>query len=232
MGSNNGARASAGALLPGGESPPPPPGNLPARTEEFCGRLAAVSGDAGLAQREVLQTIERIYTSAAWADKFDGAVHQTPFRNVTLAMPEPLGVIGIICPESVPLLGLVSTALPAVAMGNTIVVVPSAANPLVATDFYQVLDTSDVPDGVINIVTGLPEELTPVLSAHDDVDGLWYFGAGELSGEVERLSIGNMKRTWVDYGAARDWTDDAIGAGEEFLEQATQVKNIWIPYGE
>jgi aldehyde dehydrogenase (NAD+) len=206
--------------------------NLAARTEEFCGRLAAVSGDAGLAEREVLQTIERIYTAAAWADKFDGAVHQTPFRNVTLAMPEPLGVIGIICPESVPLLGLVSTALPALAMGNTIVVVPSPANPLAATDFYQVLDTSDVPDGVINIVTGLPEELTPVLSAHDDVDGMWYFGTGELSAEVERLSTGNMKRTWVDYGVSRDWTDDAMGAGEEFLEQATQVKNIWIPYGE
>jgi aldehyde dehydrogenase (NAD+) len=102
----------------------------------------------------------------------------------------------------------------------------------VATDFYQVLDTSDVPDGVINIVTGIPEELVRVLAAHDDVDGLWYFGTPELSAEVERLSTGNLKRTWVDYGAARDWSNALIGAGEEFLENATQVKNIWIPYGE
>jgi aldehyde dehydrogenase (NAD+) len=206
--------------------------NLAARSEEFGARLAAVSGDAGTAEREVALTIERIYTYAAWADKYDGAVHHTPYRNVTLAMPEPLGVIGIVSPRESPLLGFVSTVLPAVAMGNTVVVLPSALNPLAATDFYQVLDTSDLPEGVINIVTGAPEELARILAAHDDVDGLWYFGKAELSAEVERLSTGNMKRTWVDYGVARDWTDDVVSAGEEFLEHATQVKNIWIPYGE
>lgn len=206
--------------------------NLAARTEEFSAGLAAVSGDAGAADREVALTIERIYLYAAWSDKYDGAVHHTPYRNVTLAMPEPLGVIGIVSPPESPLLGFVSTALPAVAMGNTVVVVPSAANPLAATDFYQVLDTSDLPEGVINLVTGAPEELARILAAHDDVDGLWYFGNAELSAEVERLSTGNMKRTWVDYGVARDWTDEGASAGEEFLEHATQVKNIWIPYGE
>jgi len=121
--------------------------------------------------------------------------------------------------------------LPGVAMGNTVVVVPSEAS-LVATDLYQVLDTSDVPPGVVNIVTGLREELAPVLAAHDDVDALWYFGTAEGSAEVERLSAGNLKRTWVDGGRARDWTDARQGEGEEFLEQATQVKNIWVPYGE
>jgi aldehyde dehydrogenase (NAD+) len=206
--------------------------NLAARSEEFSARLAAVSGHAGTAEREVALTIERIYTYAAWSDKYDGAVHHTPYRNVTLAMPEPLGVIGIVSPRESPLLGFGSTVLPAVAMGNTVVVVPSALNPLAATDFYQVLDTSDLPEGIINIVTGAPEELARVLAAHDDVDGLWYFGNAELSAEVERLSTGNMKRTWVDYGVARDWTDDFVSAGEEFLEHATQVKNIWIPYGE
>jgi aldehyde dehydrogenase (NAD+) len=206
--------------------------NLAARTDEFSARLTAVSGDAGAADREVALTIERIYTYAAWSDKYDGAVHHTPYRNVTLAMPEPLGVIGIVSPEESPLLGFVSTALPAVAMGNAVVIVPSAVNPLAATDFYQVLDTSDLPEGVINIVTGAPEELARILAAHDDVDGLWYFGNAELSAEVERLSTGNMKRTWVDYGVARDWADDGVSAGEEFLEHATQVKNIWIPYGE
>jgi len=197
--------------------------NLAARAEEFERRLG--QGELGLA-------VDRIYTWAAWADKYDGLVHHTPYRNITLAMPEPIGVLGIVCPDAWPLLGLVSTVLPAIAMGNTVVAIPSTSAPLPATDFYQVLDTSDLPGGVVNIVTGLREELTPVLAAHDDVDGVWYFGAAEGSAEVERLSAGNMKRTWVDHGRNRDWADPRQAAGEEFLEQATQVKNIWVPYGE
>ncbi|MGZ8398298.1 MAG: aldehyde dehydrogenase family protein [Gemmatimonadales bacterium] len=206
--------------------------NLAARSDEFSLRLAASSGDVTAAQREVELTIDRIYTYAAWADKYDGLVHHTPYRNVTLAMPEPMGVLGVVCPSLSPLLGFVSTVLPAVAMGNTVVAVPSAQAPLAATDLYQVFDTSDLPGGVVNIVTGLSDELAPVLAAHDDVDGIWYFGSAEVSAKVERLSTGNMKRTWVDLGKGRDWTDPRRGAGEEFLEQATQVKNIWIPYGE
>jgi aldehyde dehydrogenase (NAD+) len=205
--------------------------NLAVRAEEFGRRLEAVTGNAAAAEREFALTIERIYTYAAWADKYDGAVHHTPYRNVTLAMPEPIGVLGIVCPDTHPLLGFVSTVLPAVAMGNTVVAVPATSAPLAATDLYQVLDTSDLPGGVVNIVTGLGDELARVLAAHDDVDGLWYFGSAEVSAEVERLSAGNMKRTWVDLGRSRDWTDPSA-AGEEFLEQATQVKNIWVPYGE
>ncbi len=197
--------------------------NLAARAEEMGRRTDP---------REVGLAIERIYTWAAWADKYDGMVHHTPFRNVTLAMPEPIGVMGIVCPDEWPLLGLVSAALPAIAMGNTVVAIPSSTAPLSATDFYQVLDTSDLPGGVLNIVTGLQEELAPVLAAHDDVDGIWYFGSAEGSAEVERLSAGNMKRTWVSYGKSRDWADPLQGEGQEFLEQAVQIKNIWIPYGE
>ncbi len=208
--------------------------NLAVRGEEFGRRIAALAGDASAAEREVSLTIERIYTYAALADKYDGQVHHTPYRNVTLAMPEPMGVLGLVCPESPSLLGFVSVVLPAIAMGNTVVAVPSTSAPLLATDFYQVLDTSDVPPGVVNIVTGIQSELAPVLAAHDDVDGIWYFGPAEDGGsaEVERLSAGNMKRTWVENGHARDWTDARRGEGEEFLEQATQVKNIWVPYGE
>jgi aldehyde dehydrogenase (NAD+) len=197
--------------------------NLAARAEEIGGVAD---------EMEVALAIERIYTWAAWADKYDGLVHHTPYRNVTLAMPEPIGVLGIVCPDPWPLMGLVSTVLPALAMGNTTVVVPSSRSPLPAIDFYQVLDTSDLPGGVVNIVTGRAEELSPVLAAHDDVEGIWYFRGAEGSAEVERLSSGNMKRTWVSHGHERDWGDALEGAGEEFLEQATQVKNIWIPYGE
>jgi aldehyde dehydrogenase (NAD+) len=206
--------------------------NLAIRAEEFAGRLAAFGIEPAQTEREVDLAIERIYTYAAWTDKYDGAVHHTPYRNVTLAMPEPIGVLGVVCPEDWPLLGLVSTVLPVIAMGNTAVVVPSGRAPLAATDFYQVLDTSDMPGGVVNIVTGPPDELARILAAHDDVDGLWYFGSVEVSAEVERLSTGNMKRTWTDLGRSRDWADRRQGAGAEFLEQATQVKNIWVPYGE
>jgi aldehyde dehydrogenase (NAD+) len=206
--------------------------NLAARGEEFSRRIAALTGDSGGAEREIALAIERIYSYAAWADKYDGLVHHTPYRNVTLAMPEPIGVLGVVCPEAPPLLGFVSTVLPVIAMGNTVIAVPSSRAPILATDLYQVLDTSDVPAGVVNIVTGVRDELAPVLAAHDDVDGVWYFGSAEGSAKVEQLSAGNMKRSWVDYGRGREWTDGGQGEGEEFLEQATQVKNIWVPYGE
>ncbi|MGE5091175.1 MAG: aldehyde dehydrogenase family protein [Bacillota bacterium] len=206
--------------------------NLAARTDEFARRLTQLGGDRAAADREVEATIDRIYTWAAWADKWDGAVHRTPFRNVTLAMPEPLGVIGVVCPDAYPLLGFVSGVMPAVALGNAVVAVPSEHGALAATDLYQVLDTSDVPAGVINIVTGSQAELSAVLAAHDDVDGLWHFGSQEGAAEAERLAAGNMKRTWVSYGRPRNWLDAVQGEGEEFLEHASQVKNIWVPYGE
>jgi len=147
-------------------------------------------------------------------------------------MNEAVGVLGLVAPAEFPLLGFLSLVLPAVAMGNAVVAVPSERWPLLATDLYQVLDTSDVPGGVINIVTGTRKELAPVLAAHDDVDGIWFFGRGarEEATEVERLSAGNMKRTWAEW-EERDWLDAAVGQGEEFLREATQVKNIWVPYG-
>ncbi|MBW3554798.1 MAG: aldehyde dehydrogenase family protein [Gemmatimonadetes bacterium] len=207
--------------------------NLAAREEEFARRLRDLTGASEAdARREVELSIRRLFVYGAWADKWDGAVHHTPFRNVTLAMPEAIGVFGVICPEEWPLLGFISTVLPLVAMGNTVVAVPSESAPLAATDLYQVLDTSDVPAGVINIVTGPREPLVETLAGHYDVDGLWYFGPHSGAAAVERLSAENMKRTWVGHGGVRDWADPARGEGPEFLRRATQVKNIWVPYGE
>ncbi|MDX1407744.1 MAG: aldehyde dehydrogenase family protein, partial [Saprospiraceae bacterium] len=206
--------------------------NLSARQEEFALRISEQL-EVGMeaAQKEVRMSIERIYFYAAWADKYDGHVHHTTYRNVTLAMPEPLGVMAIVCPDHAPLLGFISTVIPAITMGNNVVVVPSETAPLSATDLYQVLDTSDVPAGTINIVTGAKAELTPVLARHDDIDGIWYFGSKEGSKEVEMLSADNMKRTWVSNGKYRDWMKPEHGAGELFLRKASQIKNIWIPYG-
>ncbi len=207
--------------------------NLSLRADEFGARLVQVTGmKAKDAKAEVEASIRRLFTYAAWADKYDGRVHHTPFRNVTLAMPEPIGVMAVICPEEAPLLGFLSLVAPLVAMGNAVVAIPSERWPLLATDLYQVFETSDIPAGVVNIVTGLHSELAPVLAAHDDVGGIWHWGSAEAGAEVERLSTGNMKRTWVSDGRYRDWWSAVQGEGEEFLREATQVKNIWVPYGE
>jgi aldehyde dehydrogenase (NAD+) len=168
--------------------------NLEARAAEFADRIRSMTGDADGASGEVAASVRRLFHWVAWADKWDGRVHHTPYRNVTLAMPEPIGVIGIACPDTPPLLGFVSLVAPAVAMGNTVVAVPSERHPLTATDLYQVLDTSDLPAGVVNIVTGRRDELAEVLARHDDVDAVWYCGPAEGGAAVERLSVGNMKR--------------------------------------
>ena len=208
--------------------------NLAVRASEFAARIRSLTGESHeRASEEVGLSIQRLFSYAAHADKWDGHVHRTPFRNVTLAMPESLGVVAIVCPERNPLLGFVSLIAPAVATGNTVVALPSERWPLCATDLCQVLDTSDLPGGVVNVVTGEHAELAPVLAAHDDVDAIWHFGTDSGVEEVERLSTGNMKQTWTEIGLARrQWRTREQGEGEEFLRRATQVKNIWVPYGE
>ena len=136
--------------------------------------------------------------------------------------------MGIVCPDEAPLLGFVSLVMPAIAMGNCVVVAPSAAHPLSATDFYSVLDTSDVPGGVVNIVTGESEALAKVLADHDGVDALWYVGSSEGAKAVEAASAANLKATWTRQ-APLDWRE---AQGRDYLRRATQVKNIWTPYGE
>jgi aldehyde dehydrogenase (NAD+) len=207
--------------------------NLAARSEEFQERLAAMTGaSAAAARNEVESAVERLFANAAWADKYDGAVHHTPVRNVTLAMPEPWGIMAVVCPDEAPLLALVSLVAPAIAMGNRVIAVPSARWPLAATDLYQVLDTSDVPGGVINIVTGDRDELAAVLADHDEVACMWYMAGKSGSAKVEASSAGNLKATWVSNGKQRDWFDPRQSQGREYLRRATQVKNIWVPYGE
>jgi len=196
--------------------------NLSARAAEFAGRIRAMTGaNKSAASREVEGSIRRLFTYAAWADKYDGLVHNPPMRGVALAMNEPVGVLAIACPDEAPLLAFTSLWAPAVAMGNRVVIVPSQMHPLAATDFYQVLETSDMPGGVINIVTGARDPLALVLAEHDGVDAVWYFGgAGK---RIEEASVGNLKQSWIGH----DWD----GEGREFLARATQVKNVWIPYG-
>ena len=200
--------------------------NLAARGEEFEQRLRDQTGmTANEAKAEVEGAVDDLFRAAAWADKYDGVVHAVPMRSVTMAVPEALGVVGIVLPDRHPLRGLTAIAAMAVAQGNAVVVVPGTSAPLTATDFYQVLDTSDVPGGVFNLVTGRRDELAKTLAEHDDVDGIWYAGPQEGRAAVESGSIHNMKRTWTMPA------DAELPRTDETLRQATQVKNIWVPYG-
>jgi aldehyde dehydrogenase (NAD+) len=200
--------------------------NLSARAREFAERIQDMTGDRG--DEEVDVAIEQLFIWAAYADKFEGTVHQPPLRGAALAVPEPIGVVGVACPIQRPLLGFVNLVGPLVSMGNTVVVLPSEAHPLSATDLYQVLDTSDVPGGVINIVTGARDPLAQVLAEHDDVDALWYVGTPDGRRQVEAASVGNMKRTWTHL-------EDSFAVGDlamdEALRESVQIKNIWIPFG-
>ena len=206
--------------------------NLQARADEFVARLRAMTGQSEkTARAEVEKSIDRLFTYAAWADKYGGSVQETTLRGITVGVNGPVGVIGIACPDEYPLLGFISLMAPAIARGNTVVMIPSQKYPLSATDFYQVLDTSDVPGGVVNIVTGDRDHLTKTLMAHEDVDALWYFGTAAGSYHVEHESAVNMKRTWTNYGQPRDWLNDEQSAGHDFLHHAIQVKNIWVPTG-
>ena len=183
------------------------------------------------AQAEVEASIERLFHWAAFADKSGGVLQETTLRGMVAAIHEPVGVIGIACPDAPALLPFVSLAAAAISRGNTIVCLPSPRYPLCATDLYQVFDTSDLPPGVVNIITGQRDHLVKTLAEHDDVDSLWYFGDAEGSRQVEARSAHNLKRSWVSYGIARDWHDAAQGAGQEFLHESIQVKNIWVPTG-
>jgi len=207
--------------------------NLHIRSKEFAARIASMTGcTEAHGEREVQASISRLFTYAAWADKYGGQVQETPLYGLTASINEPVGVIGIACPEKNPLLGFVSLFAPAVVRGNAVVALPSEKYPLSATDLYQVLDTSDLPGGVLNILTGKQDVMSKTLVQHQSVDAMWYFGSSSGAYHVEAESARNMKRTFVGYGENWDWLDTQRGEGAEFLREATEVKNIWVPFGE
>ncbi|WP_299562217.1 aldehyde dehydrogenase family protein [uncultured Sulfitobacter sp.] len=202
--------------------------NLSARADEFTKRLNAMQGGKTGAQ-EVEIAVQSLFTYAAWADKYDGQVHGVPIRGVALAMKEPVGVIGALCAQDAPLLGLVGVMAPAIAMGNRVILTASEPFPLSATDFVQVLETSDVPAGVVNILTGPHADIASPMARHMDIDAVWSFSDPDLDRDIEAGAASNLKRTWVQNGKAINWQDlDA----KRFLQASTEVKNIWVPYGE
>ncbi len=205
--------------------------NLEQRSNEIIGKLAD-SVKTTQAIVEFDQAVQRIFSYAAWCDKYEGSVHNPPFRMVTLAMKEAIGTVAILPPDEAPLLSVMSLILPAIAMGNTVVAVPSERAALLMGDLYQVFDTSDLPGGVVNFVAGKPSELGKILAEHDDIDAIWSFRDEASSTQAKLSSIGNLKQVWTNEGRPIDWFDPAQAEGRWFLRHATQVKNIWVPYGE
>ena len=202
--------------------------NLYARKEEFAKRIDQMSGHTGGA-KEVELSIRRLFTYAAWADKFDGTISGVPVRGVGLTMREAIGNIIIFCPPNNPLLSLVSCIAPAIAMGNRITTISPFIASLTATDFYQILETSDIPPGVVNILTGSHLELASHAASHMDVDSIWSFSEEDITKIIELESAKNIKRTWCLKSI--DWLDERA-EGEMFLDAATETKSVWIPYGE
>ncbi|MFV0294467.1 MAG: aldehyde dehydrogenase family protein [Paracoccus sp. (in: a-proteobacteria)] len=191
--------------------------NLSLRRDEFAKRHGAAATDVA---------IGRIFHYAAWADKFDGLNVQTKPNYLVNVIPEPFGVIGVVCPNDAPLLSFVSLIIPAIAMGNSVVAIPAQDDPAAAFDLAQVFDTSDLPGGVVNIVSGAKAELATTLAAHEGVAALWYCGSD--GAKVEKASAGNLKPVWSFTNC--DWSDQTA-QGRDFLNHANQWKTVWLPYG-
>ncbi|WP_179378562.1 aldehyde dehydrogenase family protein [Jannaschia marina] len=198
--------------------------NLAARAEEFDARLAAQTGGKG----EAAEAVRHLFRWAAWADKHDGRTLGVPMGGLALALNTPLGVIGAFASEETPLVAMAHVIGAALATGNRLVLVAPERAPLTATDLYQVIETSDVPAGVLNILTGDHAELAAQMAGHMDVDAVWSFSSADLSKVIETEAAGDLKRTWVNDGRGRDWS---AADAAPFLAAGTEVQTIWVPFG-
>lgn len=184
------------------------------------------------AEKEFDGALSVLFSYAAWADKYDGAVHNAPYRGVTLALPEAMGVMGLVAPDQQPLISTLALIAPAIAMGNRVVLLASNQYPSIALELISVLETSDIPAGVVNIMAGPKAALSQQLAGHGEVDALWCWADNSINASVEQTSSMDLKRTWCHAEFDRDWLDPMQSEGIEFLHQATQTKNIWAPYGD
>jgi len=206
--------------------------NLEIRREQVAESLSKVSGEPiETSLQEVDDSISRLFYWAAYSDKYGGSVQETTLYGATVCVREPVGIIGIMCPDNKPLLNFCSLFAPAIVRANSVVIIPSEKNPLPALDFYQVFETSDLPGGVVNILTGSRDHMAKYLTEHQDIQAIWYFGSRDGAAFVENESAHNLKRTWCDYGIERAWENEEVSTGEEFLYHSTQCKNIWMPMG-
>jgi acyl-CoA reductase-like NAD-dependent aldehyde dehydrogenase len=210
------------------------------RREQFAAEVAAAEGLRDARAGEVVdRAIDRWVWYAGWADKITqilGSANPVaaPYFNFTI--PEPTGVVGIVAPETSSLLGLVSRLAPPLVAGNTVVLLASEGRPLPAITLGEVLATSDVPGGVVNILTGRKRELVPVLAGHVDVDALDTWGVpDELRLETEQLAADDIKRLSrrpSTVSEARfDWLDDRAAERPEWIAVFLEMKTVWHPIG-
>ena len=208
--------------------------NLQDRKNTFSSLLSSLIGISQKdAEKEFDQSIERLFYYGAMADKFEGSIHNPPIRGLTLAVKEPIGVVANILNDDFPLLSLITTLGANFAAGNASIIVPGQNTSLLATELYQLLETSDVPAGYINILTTKQNSLNKILAEHENIDGIWYFSESNNERlKVIQSTTSNLKRSWCPQSKNLDWSSNDDGFLQEFLHHSTQVKNIWIPYGE
>ena len=205
---------------------------LEGRRAQFAEEVAAAEGlSARAARQQVSESIDRWIWFAGWSDKIAsvlGAANPVAGHYFNFSVPEPTGVVGIIAPQESALLGLVSVLAPVVTSGNTAVVIASAQRPLPSVTLAEVLATSDLPAGVVNILTGHTAELAPWLASHADVDGIDLTGAGELAASLEAAAAGTVKRVLRPPTVEPDWLGNPDLAR---LTQFLEIKTTWHPVG-
>lgn len=205
---------------------------LSKRTDEFARTLSESTGcSAAEARAEVDASIKALFNFASWSNMHEGVVHEASNdKTAILALNEHIGVIGITAPNEKPLLSYVTMVAAALAGGNTVVTVPSEKAPIPAMDLIELFRAADIPAGVINTVTGSPDELAGVMAEHNDVDAIWYHGSSEGSAIVQtKTAESNLKQSWVNNGHAYDWDALATKGSKHMMRRATQTKNIWSP---
>ena len=210
------------------------------RRDQFVAEVGAAEGVREAKARELVdRAIDRWVWYAGWADKIAQVLGSSnpvaaPYFNFTI--PEPTGVIGIVAPETSSLLGLVSRLAPPLVAGNAVVVLTSETRPLPAITLTEVIATSDVPGGVVNVLTGFKKELVPVLAGHVDVDTIDVWGVpADLRTETELIAADNIKRiARRPAGVADakfDWLDDRASERPEWIAAYLEMKTVWHPIG-
>ncbi len=199
---------------------------LEGRKEQFVAELIKQGSTQKAAEKEVEISIDRIVYYAGWADKFQqiaSSVNPVSSSHFNFSVLEPMGVVGVICPENFSLIGLVSTIIPAITGGNTVVALASESLPLCAITFAEVLNSSDVPGGVVNLLTGTQKEVATTLASHMDVNAL--VGSTSDLNSFSELAVDNLKRL-IPFDA--DWMK-VEAQGLHFVTDVQEVKTTWHP---
>ncbi|XP_040065699.1 aldehyde dehydrogenase family 16 member A1 [Ixodes scapularis] len=207
--------------------------NLSLRAKEFASRLGALEGlPADECDVAVSTCIRRLFYWAATCYKGMGSVRSATSSGGVMSIKEPLGVIGVVCSDSAPLLSFVTLVAAALATGNTVVALASQSSPLSALHMCEVFSVSDVPAGVVNVLSGLEAPLVRTLAEHHDLAAVWYHGESDLAAAfVERAAAHSGKATWLR-DASRDWEVDDHCSGRLFAAHGTSTKSVWLPSGQ